>query len=144
MSANNLGTPGPAHYNPDALKTIKTSARVVMGKADREDHTLKVIAPDPGQYNPNFSAVLLEESKWSFPHSQRPKPAKQDTPSAQSYSIKPLIGNEGPRFVIGRKLATRPSESSPGPIYKPNYDVIKRSMPAFTVRLKNVKMLSAL
>ena len=50
------------------------------------------------------------------------------------------MGNEGPKFHIGLKPIDKQQESSPGPQYKPNYDTIKRKMPAYSLRLKNMKL----
>jgi hypothetical protein len=67
-----------------------------------------------------------------------------DSPSANAYKISSVIGKEGPHFIIGKKAFVKPSESSPGPIYRPNYNLVKKSAPSFTVRLKNVKLLKSL
>jgi hypothetical protein len=53
--------------------------------------------------------------------------------------IKGLVGQEGPKFHMGLKFSDKKKESSPGPKYKPNYDTIKRTLPKYSLRLKNVK-----
>ena len=50
-----------------------------------------------------------------------------------------MVGQEGPKFHMGLKFSDKKKESSPGPKYKPNYDTIKRTLPKYSLRLKNVK-----
>jgi hypothetical protein len=59
-----------------------------------------------------------------------------------TYSLKPIIGNEGPHFFIAHKYPVKLPDTSPGPVYNPDINAVKKKMPAFSLRLKNVKLLN--
>jgi len=137
--------PGPGQYDPKVHVALKSSPSAKIGTAQRDDLTFKKqieFKPPPTVYNPTDSFTKTASAAWGFGTSGRPPlndNRKATIPGPNQYAIGSVIGNDGPKYVMGIKIRDQINdfkEKIPGPgqyeVFNMTHSRIKRE-PAFSV-----------
>ena len=111
-------TPGPGNYNLRKEKEI-TSPSYLFGKEKRENNIVKIkkYVPGPGTYEQNKQYVLIRNPKYTFGLKLKGKNYNTLAPGPGAYNFRQLIGQEGTKITMGKKLNYDAinDKSTPGP-----------------------------
>lgn len=126
--------PGPAAYdtmNKVNPKTANAPSASWGRMRSPQRNTVKSISPAPGSYNASFDQVNRTAPSFNYKPGTRKHvlrdPVGQDTsPPPNTYSLKPIIGSDGPSKSIYGKFRTIRGDKTPGPGH---YESIDQSSP---------------